>query len=571
MLNCKTISSTLVPGAALGTICRLHKPAIHERAGHLGHSKPLPNETMARPISPDATHIPPILKPLAPYVRSRQETLQIRQALTSYLRSFIEFDDQSSDHAQSHLALCASTDGVAEVKRIPTDLTGLRKDYLKALAANVAARKEFASASENVASLRRQRTTSNRPSDDADLQEPGTELREYLALLRDRRRYTKLQVFQSYLEEIKTRDAGSLEDVVNDGEHMLLPEVDADAGCNGSETDLDELVHSLERAVVRARTELDRQKQLFEKAKAQHDPRAETSDAKAKALQTTRDELVQWVEERLVGQGDPDQSLLQELPPEEIEEAQQGLENRKIQITEQYAAYLRARRDLLDAASRACQPVNVTQKPPSRSTNKNELVIPEIRPPNPIDVLSYTNENLIPLLKIQKSLALQKSYLSGLLSKEKSTTLRALKRLSDESHLLPEYPTPARQPRATALSSRIQTQTSDQTPDEVVGLAEAWAFASNAATTSGRGFVQQKIAFGTEVAQDARQTLTDVCRTLNQDLDEVMLEGRENRDGSDSWASDARSVKGLSRGGSRIEKQPSGPWSGLNGRVGVVE
>ncbi|KAJ6124050.1 hypothetical protein N7471_011367 [Penicillium samsonianum] len=531
---------------------------------------------MARPSSPDATHIPPILKPLAPYIKSRQETLEIRQALTSYLRSFIEFDDQSSDHTQSHLSLCASTDGVADVKRIPTDLPGLRKDYLKALAANVAARKEFALASENVASLRRQRTSPNRPSDDADMQDPGTELREYLALLRDRRRHTKLQVFQNYLEEIKTRDAGSLEDVGNDGEQMLLPEVDTEAGRNGTETDLDELVHSLERAVVRARTQLDRQKQLFEKAKAQHDPRAETSDAKARALQTTRDELVQWVEERLVGQGDPDESLLQELPPEEIEEAQRGLENRKIQITEQYAAYLRARRDLLDAASRACQPVTVTQKPPSRSTNKIELGIAEIPPPNPIDVLSYANENLLPLLKSQKSLALQKSYLSGLLSKEKSTTLRALNRLSDESHLLPEYPTVARQPRfkhaAAALNSRMQAQTPDQTTDEVVGLAEAWAFASNAAAANGRDFVQQKIALGTEVAQDARQALADVCKTLNQDLDEVMLEGRENRDGSDSWASENRYAKGMSRGGgSRIEKQPSGPWSGLNGRVGVVE
>ncbi|KGO76887.1 hypothetical protein PITC_005140 [Penicillium italicum] len=527
---------------------------------------------MARPNSPDAFNIPPILKPLAPYFRSRQETLHIRQALTSYLRSFIEFDDQSSDHAQSHLSLCASTDGVADVKRIPADLLGLRKDYLKALAANVAARKEFALASENVASLRRQRTSPNRPSDDTDLQEPGTELREYLALLRDRRRHTKLQVFQNYLEEIKTRDAGSLDDVGNDGEQMLMPEVDTEAGRNGTETDLDELVHTLERAVIRARTQLDCQKQLFEKAKAQHDPRAETSDTKAKALQRTRDELVQWVEERLVGQGDPDESLLQELPPEEIEEAQRGLENRKVQITEQYAAYLQARRDLLDAASRACQPVNVTQKPPSRSTNKNELAMAEIPPPNPIDVVSYTNETLIPLYKSQKSLALQKSYLSGLLSKEKATTLRALNRLSDESHLLPEYPTPARQPRATALSSRIQTQTSDQTPDEVVGLAEAWAFASNAAAANGRDFVQRKIALGTEVAQDARQTLADVCKTLNQDLDEVMPEGRKNRKGSDTWASNARSAKGMSRGsGSRIEKQPSGPWSGLNGRVGVVE
>jgi hypothetical protein len=518
---------------------------------------------MVRPNSPDATHIPPVAKPLAPYIKSRQETLHIRQVLTSYLRSFIEFDDQSSDLSQSHLSLCASTDAVTGVKRIPPDLPGLRKDYLKALEANVAARKEFALASENIASLRRQRTFPNRSSDD-DLQEPGTELREYLALLRDRRRYTKLQVFQNYLEEIKTRDAGSLDDVDNDGEQMLLPEVDAEARRNGTETDLDELVHRLERAVVSARTQLDRQKELFDKAKAQHDPRVETSGAKAQALQKTRDELVQWVEERLVGQGDSDESVLQELPPEEIEDAQRGLENRKIQITEQYAAYLRARRDLLDAASRACQPVNVAPKPPSRSSNKNELVIAEIPPPNPIDVLSYTNENLVPLLKSQKSLALQKTYLSGLLSKEKSTTLRALNRLSDESHLLPEYPTPARQPRfkhaAAALDLRNQTQASDQTPDEVVGLAEAWAFASNAAAANEQEFVQQKIALGTEVAQDARQTLASVCKTLNQDIGEVMLEGQENR-----------SSKGMSRGGSRIEKQPSGPWSSLNGRVGVVE
>ncbi|KAG0157025.1 hypothetical protein PDIDSM_4208 [Penicillium digitatum] len=526
---------------------------------------------MARLNPPDATHIPPILKPLAPYIKSRQETLRIRQALTSYLRSFIEFDDQSRDLAQSHLSLCALTDGVASVKRFPADLPGLRKDYLKALSANVAARKDFALVSENVASLRRQRSPPNRPSENPDLQEPGTELREYLALLRDRRRHSKLQVFRNYLEESKPRDARSFEHIVNDGDQIPLPEVDAEAGRMGTETDLDELLHNLERAVVRARTQLDRQKQLFEKAKAQHDPRAETPNAKVQALQTTRDELVQWVEERLVGQGDLDESLPQELHPEETREAQRGLENRKRQITEQYAAYLQARRDLLDAASRACQPVNVLQKPPSRTTNKNELAMPEMLPPNPIDVLSYTNENLVPLLKSEKSLALQKSYLSGLLSKEKSTTLRALNRLSDESHLLPEYPTPARQSRASALSSRIQTQRSDQTPDEVVDLAEAWAFASNAAAANEREFVQQKIALSTEVAQDARQTLADVCRTLNQDLDEVMLQGQENRNGSDSWAFNARSAREMSRGGSQIEKQSSGPWSGLNGRVGVVE
>ncbi|KAJ5881983.1 uncharacterized protein N7529_000655 [Penicillium soppii] len=505
--------------------------------------------------SHDVTHIPPVVKQLAPYVKSRQEALQIRQALTSYLRSFIVFKDQPIDPTQSHLTLCAPTDAVADVNRIPADLPGLRKDYLKALAANVAARKEFASASENVASLRRQRTPPNRPND--DLQEPSAELRDYLALLRDRRRHAKLQVFQQYLEEIKSRDTGDLGDIGIEGEQTVLPEADAE-GQNGTGTELDELVHSLERAVVRAKTQLDRQKQLFEKTKAQHDSRPESQtqvspDAKAQALQRTRDELVQWVEERLVGQGDPDESLLHELPPEEIEAAQQELEDRKAQIAGQYTAYLQARRELLDAASRACQPVNVAPKPSSRPASKPDLVPAEVPSLAPIDVLSYANENLLPLSKSQKSLSLQKSYLSGLLSKEKSTTLRALNRLSDESHLLPEYPIQA--PRAKHPRAQPQPEQND----EVVGLAEAWAFASAAADANGREYVQQKLALGTEVTRDARQTLVDVYGTLNQELDEAI----------DGQSRDAPiSTRGL-RGGSRVEKRLRGPWARLDGEIGL--
>jgi hypothetical protein len=516
-------------------------------------------ETMARANSfHDATHIPPAVKQLAPYVKSRQEALQIRQALTSYLRSFIVFNDQPDDPTQSHLSLCAPTDAVAGVNRIPTDLPGLRKDYLKALAANVAARREFASVSENVASLRRQRIAPNRSDD--DLQEPGAELRDYLALLRDRRRHAKLQVFQQYLEEINSRDTVELGDIGIEDEQTVLPEVDAE-GQNGTGTDLDELVHSLERAVVRAKTQLDRQKQLFEKAKAQHDSRPETQtevspNAKAQALQKTRDELVQWVEERLVGQGGPDESLLQELPAEEIEAAQQELEDRKAQIAEQYTAYLQARRELLEAASRACQPVNVAPKPSSRPP-KPDFIPAEIPPPTPIDVLSYANENLLPLSKSQKSLSLQKSYLAALLSKEKSTTLRALNRLNDESHLLPEYPIQARPTRAPNRS-QVQNQSQSQQDDEVVRLAEAWAFAADAAGVSGREYVQSKLALGTEVAQDARRALEGVYRTLNQELDEV-IDTRPRRDVSLSTR----------RGGANIEKRLRGSWVRLNGEVGV--
>jgi hypothetical protein len=67
--------------------------------------------------------------------------------------------------------------------------------------------------------------------------------------------------------------------------------------------------------------------------------------------------------------------------------------------------------------------------------------------------------------------------------------------------------------------------------------------------------------------------LGDVYDTLNQDVDEGLHGGTErDPDVSDIWASEAPSTRrtgmGLS-GGSRLENRPKGPWSGLNGRVGI--
>jgi hypothetical protein len=537
---------------------------------------------MARPCDPH-THIPPFVKPLAPYVKPRQEALRIRQVLTLYLRSLIVFDDANlPNHAQSHLALCAPTDAVADVKPIPADLTGLRKEYLKALQANIAARKGLRALSDDVASLRRQRAPTTSPAEIADAQEPGADLRDYLLLLHDRRRHAKLQVFQHYLEQLEGKESVALEGIGTEKDqtrHILPQGFDADVpDRDDTDTDLEGLVHKLERAVLRARTQLDRERQLFEETKAQYGSRGSVASdevspaAKARALQRTRDELVQWVEERLVIEGDPDESIVQDLSPEEIEEAQRQLKHQKMQITEQYAAYLQARRDLLDAASRACQPVTVSSKPPIRPA-RNEVPHEVIQPPNAMDVVLYATETLVPLSKSQKAMALQKSYLAGLLAKEKSTTLRALNRLSHESHLLPEYPILARQPRfkhaVAALNSRNSPQTDLNQPDEVMSLAEAWAFASDAAGANERDYVQQKVTLGNEVAQDAQKTLEHVYGTLNQDLTEVIGEA-EPELASDIWASEARSARGIKlASAARPEKRPRGPWSGLKGRVGV--
>ncbi|GAB1209811.1 hypothetical protein APSETT445_008592 [Aspergillus pseudonomiae] len=529
-----------------------------------------PNDDSAIPA-----HIPAFAKPLAPYIKSRQEALRIRQVLTSYLRSQITFADDNPDHpnihARSHLSLCVPQDAVVDVKRIPSELTGLRKEYLQALQANVNARKEYRSVSERYTS----RMPQSQPNGGVDTHpvDPNSELQAYLELLRNRRQHAKLQVFQHYLEELKKRDIMKPEDFDRVGCRSQQPALppDLEEGQNGCtpEDGIEGLMHNLERAVVRARNQLEREKRLLEELKAQHETEVGSdndgiaSGAKATALQRTRDVLVQWVEEKLVSVGNNEDDLVQELPPEEIEKSARLLEDQKAQIAEQYAAYVDARKRLLDAASRACQPIGTSSvKPESRPTEKRKSTSEEMPTLEPVDVLSFADEQLLPLSKCQRALALQKFQLTGILAKEKSTTLRILNRLSDESRLLPEYPMLARQPRfkhaAAAINARhAGTPVEPVKPDEVIALAEAWAFASEAAGTSERENVERSLEEGIETAQEAEQVLQEVYDIVNQDLEEA-LRNKVDEDEVESPRSRAR-------------PRAKGPWIKLDGQIGVTD
>ncbi|KAE8351066.1 hypothetical protein BDV28DRAFT_137922 [Aspergillus coremiiformis] len=526
-------------------------------------------------------HIPPFARPLAPYIKTRQEALRIRQVLTAYLRSQITFADDDSDHpnchARSHLSLCAPQDAVVDVKRIPPELTGLRKEYLLALQANVNARKEYRLASERHSSTKPQGGATTRG--EARAVDPSSELQAYLRLLRDRRQHAKLQVAEHYLEELKARDTikpENFDSVGSRGQQFALP-ADLVEGPNGgtSKDRIEELLHNLERAVIRARSQLENEKRLLGELKAQHETEhgsgADISPAaKLAALQQTRDTLVHWVEEKLVSVGNDDSGPMPELPPEEMEKSDRLLEDRKARVAEQYAAYVDARKRLLDAASRACQPIGtITVQPTSRPVEQSKAT-EEIPSLEPVEVLSFVDELLLPLSKYQRALALQKFYLTGILAKEKSTTLRILNRLSDESHLLPEYPILARQPRfrhaAAAINARHATTPAEPTKsDEVVSLAEAWAFASEAAGASERESVEQNLEEGTEIAQDAEQLLQEVYDILNQDLDEVLRDDRDNEGGREAQSSKSRVRPG---GG---DKRAKGPWARLDGRIGVTD
>ncbi|KAL2856562.1 hypothetical protein BJY01DRAFT_203017 [Aspergillus pseudoustus] len=524
--------------------------------------------------------IPPFAKPLAPYIKTRQETLRIRQILTSYLRSQIIYDDNDPDHldchAQSHISLCLPDNAVTGVKPIPVEVTGLRREYLQALQVNVAARKQHQVISEKLAASAR--PSGSNPSFDSSL-----ELSSYLRLVRDKRRHAKLRVFDHYLHELRGRNIAKSEDFENQSRDQLGLEELAqdDQHSNARDSDIEELVQNLERAVIRAKSHLDRERKLYDDLKAQNDSTGFNKDevapsVKVAALQRTRDELVHWVEEKLMGSGSTEGAPVTELPAEEIEESARILEEQRVRILEQYAAYTETRQRLLEAAARACQPVSTAStKPPPQPADLRGMSIEETLPIEPLEVLSFASNVLHPISKAQRSLALQKFYLSGLLAKERSTTLRMLNRLSDESHLLPEYPILARQPRfkhtAAALGARhVANQPDPAKQDEIVNMAEAWAFASSAAGSNEKEFVEQKVGDGTERAQSAQEELQRVYDLLNQNLQEALEDGNECQGESDIWASEAQSTSSRTRI-SRSSQRSKGPWSRLNGMVGVED
>src|SRR4051794_33515838 len=69
---------------------------------------------------------------------SAEERVKIRRLLTIYLASLITFPDERLSHFQ----LC-NPETALEVKSIPREVIGLRRQYLKEVQANIKARREY--------------------------------------------------------------------------------------------------------------------------------------------------------------------------------------------------------------------------------------------------------------------------------------------------------------------------------------------------------------------------------------------------------------------------------------------
>ncbi|CRG92187.1 hypothetical protein PISL3812_09243 [Talaromyces islandicus] len=494
---------------------------------------------------------PPSARPLAPYIRSRQEVRRIRQALTLYLQSHIV----SADNASAD-SLLAGGFIHADVPKIPANLTGARKEYLHALQENAAAKREYDDLSHKIAS---RKLVQGRPSTAINQGNQVSPLEDYLSLLRENRRYEKLRLFDSALADL-SKEAPA--DIPVPEQDALLGQWRRNASARESAEDVQDLISKLERTVLRAKENLAREQHLLEELKARQQsvpPRPVFSARREAALQRVRHELVQWVEEKLAT-ANPEDVPAFDVPSEPESTDSLHVTERKALIREQYVKYVQERSTLLDALSLLSQPTKSVAPAPEQATTK--------KPPDPrttpswnsVDLFGPALELLLPGSAVQKSLALQRSYLAGLLSKEKANLSQSLDRLSHESHLLPEYPILARQTRFKHITA---DRADGERADELVVHAQAWAFAADAARSNESDYVEQKIEHGQDQSQAASRTLQQIYDMLNQD-NPATTDGHDHGDPDDEdiWTA---AVESRSKW---PQQRDQGPWARLHGRLG---
>ncbi|EFW22183.1 hypothetical protein D8B26_001098 [Coccidioides posadasii str. Silveira] len=528
---------------------------------------------------------PAFAKQLAPYIKTRDEVLKIRRALTLYLQAQVIFSDIAP---ASHISLCAPQN-VAGIKRVPSEFSnGLRAQYLRAVQADIAARKEYRGLLEEVKALTERMSRCN----SEECSSSGAQnFQTYLSLLRSRRLRSKIQICQHYLDKLTTMEAASsnfldvnreMKEVFSSSERFVVHQYEAGYS-PGHGNHPDGLLYELERAVLVSKARVDNEKSLLGRIKAQVQlTRADQGNispqARLKGLMRIRDELIKWVEHTLATSGMENASNVDEKQTRNESgenEARLLLDGLKTEIEQQYAAYISARRKLLEIVSAT---LCISMKPPSqppRTRSQHQELEPSFT--DFAIVFPYVHENLASVSKAQKTTAGHKSFLSAILSKEVLHSGKVFERLQNESHLLPEYPIPARHQRVKQVTTTINSRSEiDASPISInrdsgaVMHAKAWAFASGIARDSAKDHIDQQLAIGTEATKSADRTLRDIYETMNQNYEDVTSSGDAVEGPNEGVCATGLGFSRNRKVTGRLENPRKGPWSGLHGKIGVT-
>lgn len=514
----------------------------------------------------DEFPLPQVAKALAPYIRPRHEALRIRRILSIFLAQSMGLESPLSITS----LVLPSEDTL--VKRIPPEVSGLRKNYLKAVQAHVKARDEHARLTQELdeRDLKPMRREQQQIEDEA-----STHVTTYVELLQAQRKYQKLKILQNHLDLHALKDAAQVDYLSMNSilkEIAPAPEVPSPTSLEDNlapENSTKMLFLRLEKALLCARGSSEKEKRLLDQALSEE--QSETTlkkadppnaSAQAFALKQTRDEMVHWVEEKLA-QGAQGEEDLEGEPSADMKETTLDIGQREKAIKAKYERYLQTRKSLLALLSaKRHAPLN----PPAGATyeislqpqdSKKEHT--EKRFENASILLPYATEHLIPSASAQKRFLQHESHLSKILEGQSQETVHVLERLADESHLLSNYPYLANQPRFKNTVAALGGQNFGSElgkEAESVGLARAWAFASSAARSTKQDEVRQSLEHGEKHALIAKDRIRELRELLIVDAER---EGAKKVVDQARKQSEMKSSNGI------------GIWAGLDGNLSFYD
>lgn len=510
--------------------------------------------------------LPQVVKALSPYIRSRHEALRIRRILSIFLAQSMGLESPLSV-----TSLVLPGEDIL-VKRIPPEVSGLRKNYLKAVQAYVKARDENDRLTQelDVGALKAMRREQQQIEDGA-----STHVTTYVDLLQARRKYQKLMILQNYLDLLAEKDAAQIDYLsINSisNEIAPVPEVPSATSLEdnlASENSTKMLFLRLEKALLHAQSSSEKEKQLLAQAllKEQNETTFKkagppNASAQAFALKQTRDEMVHWVEAKLAqdGQGEEDPDGKHSA---DMKETTLDIGQREKAIKAKYDRYLQTRKSLhallsakrhapLNAPAGASNEISLQPHNSKKEQTENRCDIASI-------VLPYATEHLIPAASAQKSFLQHRFHLSRILEAKSQENVHVLERLADESHLLSNHPYLANHQnlKKTVASFGEQNMGSESGKEaESVSLARAWAFASSAARSTKQDEVQESVEHGEKHAKIAKYRIRELRETLIGDTEQEGAKKDEDQSGKQSEMKSSNCI---------------GIWAGLDGNLSLYD
>ncbi|KAL4729888.1 hypothetical protein ACLX1H_001917 [Fusarium chlamydosporum] len=441
-------------------------------------------------------------KTLGPFIKPREQVNYIRRVLALHLGS--------CSHDGPVKQPVSLADARHDVTPDPSS-KGFYREYIEALKANVGAHRKYEDTAQ-----------SNFPSSSPSQNSSSSNelLEERLSLLKLQAKQNRLSAVQGHLDALMQKPAAAPEyldpeDVFHDA--ASLPKVPKEvvnslvAQQSVKKTDLTEQVAQLEKTVLRAKLLLKREEQLLRetRANAQSIPDVISNGIRLHALNTTRNELINWIETELgkasgeeEGEESGSKSHAQSIADQAKINEQLGT------IKDKYAKYLASRRSLLSSVGEKFDSSATPVLAPSAAGQQPE----EAEPASSTYLLTPYIDTLLKLSKNQRAMISQKAHINTTLGKEIKDNCQSLGHLEEESQLLPSHSTAPESRRRSVLGEFL---TSGERSG-LTGKVQPWVLAADSAKIATLENVAEQVEGGQLALENSMHTLQQIDHLLGQ-------------------------------------------------------